>query len=710
MIPFAHPLWLLVGLFACLGAALFIRTNILRRQKELRHFAAPHLLAGLTSNVSLSRRRLKNIFFLLALVCLFAALARPQYGNRWIEVRRKGIDILIGVDVSKSMLVQDIKPDRLQRAKLAIRDFVGKLEGDRVGLLPFAGTAFPMCPLTTDYEAFNASLNALDVNTIPKGGTDLGVAIREAGKVLVNEANHKIFILVTDGEDLSEEALQAAAEAEKEKMTIYTIGVGTPEGELIPIPGRGDSRFAKDSSGNFVTSKLDQQTLTKIAETTGGLYVPLGSMGQGFDTVYQQKLTLIPKEEHAQRKRKVPIERFPWPLGAAVFLLAADFLLTGRKSSWALRLPFIKTAGRRTKQQAGILVLLLLAAGWFSPAQASEGEKLFHAGAFDQAVQYYQESLKKDTANPALHFNLGDSLYRKEAYEQAITEFNEAIKTDDLAMQARSYYNRGNCRYNIGSKTEQTDPEHTISQWQQAVESFQAALKLDPEDKEAAHNLELVKKKLEQLQEQQEQKKSGQQCDNPQNKGKKGDKDKDKKDSKDGKDGKQDKNKNRDQKQQDKKNKAGDKQSQQDQQQKNGQEKEQKQDKKQADSKGSKADQQKDQAQDQAKDQAAGKQDKAKAEQKKKNATVEPPADKKKEEEKKAAQAAAQGQKKDPADKDKQQGAAPGLSKQDQERRLLGKMTEEEAKNLLNSLKGEQGELNFIPRGTEPQDDDGRDW
>jgi len=346
MPTFAHSYWLLLGLFTCLAAVLFITFNILRRKKELRNFAAPSLLPGLISNVSRSRRRLKNLLFIMGLACLFIALARPQYGNRWIEVRRKGIDILIGIDVSKSMLVADIKPNRLGRAKLAIRDFVAKLEGDRVGLLPFAGTAFLMCPLTTDYDAFTASLDTLDVNTIPKGGTDIGVAISEGGKALANEANHKIFVLVTDGEDLSEEAMKAAEAAQEEKMTIYTIGVGTPEGELVPLPGGQAGQFVKDGQGDFVISKLDEQTLTALAETTGGLYVPLGSMGQGFDTIYERKLALIPKEEHGQRKRKVPIERFPWPLGAAVLLLGADFLLTGRRSRWALRLPFVKTAGR----------------------------------------------------------------------------------------------------------------------------------------------------------------------------------------------------------------------------------------------------------------------------------------------------------------------------------------------------------------------------
>ena len=177
MPTFAEPFWLLIGFVVCVTVVLFLFVNTRRRKKELKKFAAPKLLSGLTGNVSRSRRRIKTILFVLGLASLFLALARPQYGERWIEVRRKGIDILIGVDVSKSMLVQDIKPSRLERAKLAIRDFVNKLEGDRVGLLPFAGTAFLLCPLTTDYDAFTASLDTLNVNSIPKGGTDIGAEI-----------------------------------------------------------------------------------------------------------------------------------------------------------------------------------------------------------------------------------------------------------------------------------------------------------------------------------------------------------------------------------------------------------------------------------------------------------------------------------------------------------------------------------------------------
>jgi Ca-activated chloride channel family protein len=675
-IQFAQPLWLFAGLIFCLAATFFIRTNIVRRRKSLQQFASVHLLAELTRNVSLSRRRAKNILFILGLICLFTALARPQYGNRWIEVKRKGIDILIGVDVSKSMLARDISPNRLERAKLAIRDFVGKLEGDRVGLLPFAGTSFLMCPLTTDYDAFNSSLDALDINTIPKGGTNIGAAIRQADATLANEANHKIFILVTDGEDLSANALKAAAQAKKDKMTIYTLGVGTPEGELIPLGDAGGNNFVKDREGKFIRSKLDEKTLTAIAEATGGLYVPLGNLGQGFDTIYQQKLALVPREEHDQRKRKVPIERFPWPLGAAALLLGADFLLTGRKNEWSLRLPFIKTSGRRKRQQAAALALLLAIVSTAAVVRASEGEKLFDSGSYGQAMEYYRKQLEQDPHNAVYHFNRGDAAYKNKDYKQAIDEFNETLKTEDLPLQAKSYYNRGNAQFFMGQSAQKTDPDQTIKLWQQALESYKGALALQPADNEAIHNRDLVRKKLDQLKQKQQKKQK-----------KKSDKQDKKKKDKNKKENKKDKNQQ-----------------------------------------GRQGDRQKQQSEDSQKSQGKGSPDQQqkKKQDKEQQGKGQEQKDHKDKQEKRKKES---GQKQDAGDRKNQQAAENGKqdgsrsrqdearqrreqNRQDMERRKQGKMTRQEAKNLLNSLKGEQSELNFIPRGSgnPEQDDEARDW
>ena len=202
MITFGAPLWFPVGGTVIVLLIFLYKKMGLRRQRELQKFAAAHLLGKLCGNVSAKRRLLKRSLLLAAIACCFIALARPQYGSRWIDVKRKGIDILFAVDTSKSMLAEDVRPNRLKRAKFAIMDFINQLEGDRVGLMPFSGSAFLMCPMTIDYSAFEGSLGAIDTTIIPRGGTDLAVAISEAESILSNEANHKILVLITDGENL----------------------------------------------------------------------------------------------------------------------------------------------------------------------------------------------------------------------------------------------------------------------------------------------------------------------------------------------------------------------------------------------------------------------------------------------------------------------------------------------------------------------------
>ncbi len=499
-----------------------------------------------------------------------------------------------------------------------------------------------------------------------------------------SEANHKIFVLVTDGEDLSEDALKAAEEAKKQNMIVYTIGVGTPQGELIPLSEGQVGRFVKDKQGNFITSKLDEETLTTLAETTGGLYVPLGTMGQGFDTIYERKLSLVPEEEHGQRRRKIPIERFPWPLGAAVLLLSLDFLLTGRRSGWGLRLPFVKTAGRRKKRAVlSVSVLVIGAVAGFVPpqARASEGEELFKAGDYAGAESYYHKALEEDNASPALHFNLGGSLYRQQKYDKAAAAFTHALGTDDLSLQARSYYNRGNSQFFLGASAVAKDKEQAQKQWKAAEKSFEAALKLDPKDKAASHNLEMVQKKLKQLKEEMQQ--SEKQCNNPQ----------------DGKDGEQDKQDNKQGKQNEKQQeqkKDGEKEQSPDQQKpQEGQKNEH-----------DKKDQQQDQQEGQEDQSGSAEEKEAGADQEeaKQKAVPEP---EKKEEAPTAEdiQKAAAAQEEE---QDKEEGGQ--MSAEDMERRMMGKMTEEEAKNLLNSLKGEQGELNFIPQGTGNEEPVDKDW
>ncbi len=500
--PFAEPLWIIAGLFFCV-ALYFLNLHLQkRRQAALQNFAAKTLLGRLTRNVSTRKRQLKFVLLLAVFSACFLALARPQYGHHWIDVKRKGIDILFAVDTSTSMLVEDIRPNRLERAKLAILDFVKQLDGDRVGLLPFAGQAFLMCPLTLDYAAFEESLQALDTSVIPDRGTNLARAIQTADTVLHNEANHKLLILITDGENLQGDAIQAAEQAAAKNMTIFTIGVGTRQGELIPLGDDGSGGFVKDENNTFVLSRLDEQTLEEIAARTQGLYAPLGNNAQGLQTIYRQKLSLIPKEELAEKRHKIPIERFPWFVGMALVLLIIEYLLGDRKMT-SRPTPL----WRRWSNRIGMPLIFLCVTAMSNPhgSQASPGEEAYLQHDFLAASSYYENALQKDPDNAVLHYNHGTAVYKNNLYDQAIASFDKALQSSDLVLQERAYYNRGNAQFRKGEESLQVEPGRTISSWENAITSYRAALELQPDNSKARANLDLVEQKLEELRQQQKQ-------------------------------------------------------------------------------------------------------------------------------------------------------------------------------------------------------------
>jgi Ca-activated chloride channel homolog len=653
---FAQPHWLIIGLLACIGLIYLFRLMYTRRQVALEKFAAHQLLGRLTRNVSGNRRRYKSMLLLLAVFMCFAALARPQYGFQWVDIKRKGIDLLFALDTSKSMLAEDIKPNRLKRAHLAILDFVEQLEGDRVGLMPFAGSAYLMCPLTLDYSAFADSLAAVATDIIPRGGTNIAAVIDTAVKTLNNAANHKILIILTDGENLQGDAVKAAEEAAKQGLTIFTVGVGTSEGELIPLAGKISQGFVKDDQGNFVTSRLDETTLSALAEKSNGLYVPLGPAGEGLETIYQQKLALIPKEELAERRQKVPLERFEWPLAAALLFLVLELLVGERKKTRTLSfLTTLRRIGRRGKKVTEIaLLLLLLGLGITPEASCSRGEEAFNQGDYLQASEYYREKLQEAPNDPQLLYNYGTATYKNNMFDDAIDAFTKALKSDDVELQKKAYYNRGNSYYQKGVEVQQADPATTLNQWKQAVNSLESALQLDPDDADARHNQNIIQKRLEELEKQQQQKQQNEENQRDQ----------------------QDKDKTQEQ-------------------DRNGETKEQQQN---GDSEPDKKPRQAEDDQSKEKQDAGGNDQETRPE---KPQETENTAGK---EDQPVPVDESPEEKNQPTDQANQ---AEG----DEQRQQLGKMTREEAESLLNALKNEEGELNFVPSdpGINGNDID-KDW
>jgi len=323
----AYLFWLIIALIG------FLFWANSRKIKAFETFADKNLLATLLASFDIRKYRLKEALIIVALFFTVFALMRPQWGFKWQEIKRKGLDILVAVDVSKSMLAEDIKPSRLERTKLALADFVKHLKGDRVGLIAFAGSAFVQCPLTVDYSGFLLSAESLDINTIPKGGTSISSAIREAIKSYEGGLKkYKVLIIITDGEDHEGDPVKAAELAQKEGIKIFCIGIGTNEGELIPVADEsGNKGYLKDRSGAVVKSRLDETTLQKIALTTGGSYVRASSRECRIDLIYKEKLSEMEKRELESKMAKQYEERFQIPLALAFLLLAAEFIISDRR-------------------------------------------------------------------------------------------------------------------------------------------------------------------------------------------------------------------------------------------------------------------------------------------------------------------------------------------------------------------------------------------
>lgn len=322
-----HLIWVV------LGVAIFLIWAYKHRKKLLYAFAQQEVLGELTDSFSLKKYKLKVFLFLSALIFLLISLLRPQWGFHWQEVKRTGVDIFIAVDTSKSMLAQDIKPNRLERAKLAIKELIKKLDGDRVGLISFAGTAFIQCPLTLDYSGFLFTLDDLDTQTIPRGGTSLSRAIKQAIDGYEGGAKkYKALIIITDGEDHEGGVMSVVQEAKNQGVKIFCVGIGTEEGELIPlVDDTGAMVFLKDKEGNVVKTRLNEKVLSEIALNTGGAYIRATPLNFGLDFIYDEKIGKMEKKELTSKMAKNYEEKFQIPLFIALILLALDTFVTTYK-------------------------------------------------------------------------------------------------------------------------------------------------------------------------------------------------------------------------------------------------------------------------------------------------------------------------------------------------------------------------------------------
>jgi Ca-activated chloride channel family protein len=506
---FEYPqlLWLLPVFMA--GLSVFFWWAWRTRQRILAQFIPARLKPVLAASVSPGRKKMKLFLLGCALVLVWTVLARPQWGFTWEEARSYGLDLVVAIDTSKSMLASDLPPSRLKRAQLAALDLRKIAAADRLGLVAFAGGSFLQCPLSLDDEAFRQSVEILDVNIIPQGGTALSEAILCAEGAFKDKAdNHKVLIIFTDGEDNDGGAVEAARNAAKNGLLIFTIGVGTPNGEMIRLTDvQGRVEFLKDDDGNAVKSRLNEDLLRQVAEATGGFYMQL-SGANTMNKLYENGLSRLPKSDRASQRVRRYHERYQWLLAIATVLLLAEMFLSERKSSRpsvpsAAESPVALGTEKPPVSTATVVTALMAIFLLFSTATADasnrKGLKYYQAGRYADAIIEYEESLKEKGEDPRVHFNIAAAAFQTGQYERAQNHLKSALFTTDVSLQQRIYYNLGNTQFRLAEKMDDFVSRQT--QWEEAAKSYRNALALQTNDVDTVFNLQVVERKLAELKE-----------------------------------------------------------------------------------------------------------------------------------------------------------------------------------------------------------------
>jgi Ca-activated chloride channel homolog len=503
---FADPLWLLVGALSVgLILILRVRSEHLTTRAIAALFGARLVAAGALP--SRFRRWLRIAVVSFAVAMGFVALARPQKGMRWQTVDRNGTDLLLVVDTSKSMNADDVSPTRLERTKLAVRDLVEKFPGDRIGLVAFAGDAFLESPMTLDHDALLDTLGAFDTSVISRGGTDIGRAIDIGSAALkAQTGDQKVMVLLTDGEDLEGNGLEAAKQASESGIMINTVGVGTPAGELVPAKNEQGVTvgLVRDQSGAPVRSRLDESGLRAIAQAAHGTYRPLGADGRGLDRLYADSLAQLSHTERGAQVRRVYVEWFGVPLALSIFGILFDALLGWRPRA---RNRARSSLGHSSAVRLGAIAAVVLGALLPARAQASvqDAEMQYAAGKFEDSARQYAAEQARQPKDARIAVDTGAADYRAGHFDAAEAALAKALTVADPKLQERVLYDLGDVRYRLGATKLKDAPDQTIEHWKAAIAAYDGALALSPADADARFNRDFVKRKLDELEKKQKE-------------------------------------------------------------------------------------------------------------------------------------------------------------------------------------------------------------
>ena len=489
MLQFQH-IEFLAGLIVV--PLLFLLYYYVVRWKKLtiKKIGDPALVGQLIRDYSPSRFFFKFILFTVAFTIGVIALANPRLPQGSISVNRSGIDVIIALDVSKSMLAQDIKPDRLERAKQVLSKLIDKLQDDRIGIVVFAGRAYLQMPLTTDLGAAKMYLSSTTPEVVPTQGTVIGGALKMCNAAFnAKEKKYKSIILISDGEDHDEEAVKLAKELATEGIVINTVGIGSPEGAMIVDPETNEVK--RDIAGNPVISKLNETVLRDIAMNGNGTY-QLFTNTDAVVTQLEDQLKSMGQKTITENSQISYRNLFPWLLGIVLLALLAEFLIAEIRSDKKKRLP---VESRKVNPLSFALFFLLASFSTYAQNDnqlVKKGNEAYNKKQYELASEDYKKAAEKNPLNQKAQFNLGNALYKNEKAEDAVTAYDAAIQNSQVQIEkSNAFYNKG-----VVLQNNKKLPE--------CIAAYKNALRLNPGDEDARLNLQ--KALQEQKQQQQQQK------------------------------------------------------------------------------------------------------------------------------------------------------------------------------------------------------------
>ena len=529
MFRFEDPIYLYA--LALIPLLAILRFLLVRQQKKrLFKFGDRELVRQLMPDVSRFRPLVKFSLLLTVLALLIVMIARPQFGTKINHEKRTGIETIIALDVSNSMLAEDVAPSRLDRSKMMVENLVDNFTNDKIGLIVFAGDAFIQLPITSDYVSAKMFLSSISPSMITTQGTDIAKAISMASHSFTQqEGVGKAIIVITDGEDHEGGALEAAKEAKDKGMRVYILGVGSTKGAPIPT-GNGD--YMKDNTGQTVMTGLNEQMCREIAQAGGGAYIHVENNSNAQDQL-DHELNKLAKKEIESTVYSDYDEQFQAVGIIVLLLLIIEICILDIKN------PLLKNVSlfKRNKKVVAIMLTLLMSTTIQAQTDrmlVRHGNKQFRLGNYAEAEVSYRKAVEKNPRNAQAIYNLGNALLGQRKDSAAVSQFEQAAKLETNPIRKSQAY------HNIGVICQGQ------KQFAQAIEAYKESLRNNPADDETRYNLELCKRQQQQQQNQNQQ--------NQQNKDNKDQKDKDKKDQQ-----KQDQDK-KDQQKQDQKQQQQDKQ------------------------------------------------------------------------------------------------------------------------------------------------------